>query len=123
VVANTFFVYVAYSTTAEKGSAEGDVGEDESAGKNLGRRGRTDGQVGCAEDGPRCKRRGRVDGQDRVVHHVDIGLFVRNLGLDGIGDLVPATGAGGDFAIGKQEFAGMEANFAARPVDGVTDTV
>jgi hypothetical protein len=58
-----------------------------------------------------------------LVQYVDIGLFVRNLGLDGFGNLIAATGASGDFAIGEQEFAGIQANFAACPVDGVANAI
>jgi hypothetical protein len=63
----------------------------------------TAGQVWREEHWPH-RQRGCFESRYGLVQNILVRLFVGNLGLGLIRNLIAATGARGDFAIGQQQF-------------------
>jgi len=90
----------------------------------CGRRSRlTDGQNMRARRGTEWQRRKWFERGYRLVNDVCVGLFLGNLGLGDVRNLVSATGAGLDGSISEEQFTGVKADPFARPEDRITYAV
>jgi len=99
------------------------VRKEEATGEKLGGNRFAAGQVGRGEHGTDGQRQYRVDLGYRLVENIFGRLFFGNFGLGGVGNLVAATGARRDFAVGQQQFTKVQTNSSARPEDGVANAI
>jgi len=113
---------VVAANAGRNGYTDGHVGE-EGAGKQLGWNRLAHGQVGRGKQGSDGEGRSRFELGYGAVENIFVGFLVGNFGLGGIGNLVATTGARRDVAVGEQQFAEVQANFFARPEDGVTNAI
>jgi len=79
-------------------------------------------QVGRGNDGVDRSVR-RFHRRDGIVENILVGLFVGNVGLGDIGNLVATMGASRGCAVGQQQLPDMEANFFLGPVNGVANAI
>src|SRR5271155_759117 len=99
------------------------VGKNEATAREIHRRSRWTGrQIGRGKRGPDGRGWCFGDGNG-LVQNILSRLFLRNLRLSRIGNLVTASCPRRDISVGEEQFAGVQAELFARPEDGVANAI
>jgi len=115
-------VVVSGATSERQRHTDWHVRKQECRGEKLGRCRIGAWQIRCLDPGTDRKPRW-FEYRDGSVQYVLIRLFVGDVGLGHIGDLVAATCTRGNLAVRQQQFAEMQAHPAVRPENSVANAI